>query len=269
MPAQRQRPAIELTGHDRELLAFMAEHRLVRADHIRALPACAPITDERLEELQRGGLIRREPVSFDGQPAAFQITTRGLRVIGRRLPTPRSNLQQYAHDVGLAWLWLAAQAGAFGQLREIISERSLRSLDGPGRRCTPPLAVRRGGVGPGGQERLHYPDLLLLTRSGRRIALELELSTKAGSRREEILSAYGADPRVDAVIYLVADRAVGRALAASVRRLGVSQLVRIQKVRLEEAVGDPRPGRLELGRAAPIRCARAGPRRAGEARALG
>jgi len=95
------------------------------------------------------------------------------------------------------------------------------------------LGVRLGGLGPRGQERLHYPDLLLHTTDGRRVALELELSSK-GHRLETILAGYGADPRIDGVVYLVESAAVARSVQAAARRLGVSSLVHVQRVRLTE-----------------------------------
>lgn len=185
--------------------------------------------------------MRRDFV-FDRQPACLQITRDGLAAISSRLPVPKRDLSAFSHDVGLAWLWLAARDGAFGDLREIVAERRLRSRDTPARRAQPSLAVRMGGVGPGGRERLHYPDLLLITAGGRRVAVELELTAKTRTRREEILSAYGADPRIDAVVYLVADKRVGDPVITAARRLGISQLVDVQMVKLAGAEISPPDG---------------------------
>jgi hypothetical protein len=102
--------------------------------------------------------------------------------------------------------------------------------------------VRLGGVGPSGRERLHYPDLLLIDPGGRRIAIELELSSKGRGRREKILAGYAADARIDVVLYLVRDRRVGRAIQASARRLGIGPLVHVQRVDFP-AVGPGNAGR--------------------------
>jgi hypothetical protein len=48
---------------------------------------------------------------------------------------------------------------------------------------------------------------------------------------------YAFDRRIDAVIYLVRDRASGRRIQESARRLGISDLVHVQLVR-----GLPRAG---------------------------
>jgi DNA-binding MarR family transcriptional regulator len=224
---------IRITDRDRELLAFLARHRLVYAEHVAALLG---VTRHRagaiLARLAGGLYVRRQPV-FDRRPAFYRIRRKGLAVIGNRLPPPGLDLRSYEHDVGVAWLWLAARAGTFGPLREIVSERELRSRDEAPGRTEPPLAVRLGGVGRGGRERLHYPDLLLIRPDGRRIALELELTAKARPRLERILAGYGADPRVDAALYLVANRTIGRSVTQAAERLGVDHLVRVQLVRDE------------------------------------
>jgi hypothetical protein len=238
--AEAPGPEVRITDRDRELLEFVAEHRLVRTDHAaRLLGVAGPSAAERLRRLGRHGFVRRVP-GFDGHPACHLITRAGLGLIGSGLPVPRAKLAAYDHDVGLAWLWLAARGGAFGTLRSVIAERTMRSLDGPDRRAHPPLAVRLGGVGAGGLERVHYPDLLLVTARGARVAVELELTGKARTRREAILAGYGADPSIDAVLYLVQNRAVGTAILHSARRLGISSLVRVQRVAIAGITGGDR-----------------------------
>lgn len=205
--------------------------------HAAALLEVAPATAaRRLRSLSSAGYLRARPL-FAGQPTCYQISPSGLKVIGSRLPTPKLDLAGYAHDVGLAWLWLAARDGAFGPLREVVSERTLRSRDGLpgpdrlGAGGKGPLGVRLGGVGSGGRERLHYPDLLLVTPEGARVAVELELSAKSRARRERILAGYGSDPRFAAVLYLVDRPALATSIRSSARRLGISQYVHVQRVR--------------------------------------
>ncbi len=228
--AQAPSTGVRITERDRALLRYAAEHRFLRADHVRRFLGTSESTAaRRLQSLRDAGYLRREFV-FEGEPACHAITGDGLALIESTLPVPRRDVRAYRHDIGLAWLWLAARDGAFGPLREVISERSLRSLDGPRRRADPPLAVRLGGTGPNGGERLHYPDMLLITERGHRVAVELELSGKGRARREHIRDGYGADPRVDAVLYLVESGAVAGAVLASARRRGIAHLVRVERV---------------------------------------
>jgi hypothetical protein len=193
---------IALTGSDLELLWFLAEHRMALPDHAAAvLDTTVEAARTRLTKLVKAGYVRSEPL-FRAQPPMHLITRRGLEAVGSTLPAPRIDVRSYEHDVGVAWLWLAARRGTFGPWREILGERRLRSHDASRDAGAEPLAVRLGGVGPRGRERLHYPDLLLRTADGRRVALELELSPKGRVRLETILAGYGGDPRIDGVVYL-------------------------------------------------------------------
>lgn len=223
--------APRLTERDVELLSFLSEHRLALPAHAAVLLGTSTGTAAaRLNRLADAKVLRREP-AVPGDPSWYRITRRGLAVIGSSLPTPKPDLRSYRHDVGVAWLWLAARGGAFGPVDEIVAERRLRSHDGARASDDEALGVRLGGFGPGGRERLHYPDLVLGTAGGRRIALELELTPKTRTRLDTILGGYGADRRFDGVVYLVERAAIARSVRNAARRLGVSDLVAIQRVR--------------------------------------
>ncbi len=215
-----------------ELLGFMAAHRFVLSDHVRTLlGVSAAAAYARLRMLCGAGYVTQDR-QLHAAPGWYQISRAGLGVIGSSLPKPRAvDLRCHRHDIGLGWLWLAARDGAFGPVREVISERHLRSHDGRHQARADRYGVRLGGVGPGGRERLHYPDLILEMGSGHRMAVELELSSKSRRRREGILAGYGADARIDAVVYLVDSPAVGRAVMNSASRLGLSSLIHVQRAR--------------------------------------
>jgi len=220
-----------LTDPDLVLLPFLAEHRLALPTHVATLLGTSTAAaTTRLNRLTDAGFLKRH-APFPSERRWYQISRKGLAIIGSDLQAPGVDLREYAHDVGIAWLWLAARGGTFGPLEEIIGERRLRSLDGARDRDVEPLGVRLGGFGPHGREKLHYPDLVLRTADGRRVALELELTPKTRTRLETILAGYGADPRFDGVVYLVDRPAVARSVQSAARRLGISELVRIQRVR--------------------------------------
>jgi hypothetical protein len=234
---------VRLTDRDRELLELVAEHRLVLGSHVQALLGVSPgAAATRLRALARAGFVTSQR-PFHAEPPCYQIRPRGLAAIASERSVPRIDLRCYAHDVGAAWLWIAAREGTFGPLRDVLGERRLRSLDAQPDRSGPPYGVRLGGLGAHGRERLHYPDLLLITPDGRRIGLELELSSKGRVRREKILAGYGADARVDAVLYLVKDQRIGNSIQQSARRLGVASLVHIQRVSLDPAARGAAAGR--------------------------
>ncbi|MGI8507621.1 MAG: hypothetical protein ACR2MK_12635 [Solirubrobacteraceae bacterium] len=147
------------------------------------------------------------------------------------------DLACFKHDVGLAWLWLAASRGAFGEMHAVISERQMRSHDGRAEGRAEPLGVRLAGVGPHGGDRRHYPDLLLETSTGHRVAVELELTPKGRVRREEIIGGFAADARIDAVLYLVENDSIGAAIESSGATVGVSSLVHVQRARFAPSSG--------------------------------
>jgi hypothetical protein len=253
------RAARPLDERDRELLLFLAEHRVALETQVQMLLGVSAETAERrLRVLAAQGLLARERI-FCGEPACCHIRSRGLAAVGSGLPTPRPKLAYYEHDIGLAWIWLAAKRGSLGPLREIISERRMRSEDG--RQRGGPLVSgdaaeyladprARGDLehdgapfgvatGRGGRDRLHYPDLLLVTRAEKRVAVELELSSKGHSRLDGILLGYAADGRVDGVLYLVADDPAGRRIGGGVRdaarRLGIGELVAVGRLRVPDS----------------------------------
>lgn len=230
------------------MLEFIAEHRLVLCGHVQALLGVSARTaSSRLRALEQAGLVHRDAL-FNRYPAHYRIQRRGLELIGSRLGLPKRDLNP-AHDIGVAWLWLAAHRGAFGPLRGVVSERVMRSRDGAeahaarvtGRSEHEPFGVRLSGQGPGGRPRLHYPDLLLVDREGRRIAIELELSSKGRRRRHQIVGGYASDRRIDAVLYLVEDPRIAREVQSAARRFGFERLL-VQRVRMG-AGQVPAPGR--------------------------
>jgi hypothetical protein len=225
-------PGARLSDRDRELLAFIAEHRFVLPAHAEALLGGSyRQATARLRALSDAGYLIEQPL-FAGQPATYRSTRLGLTAIGSELSSRRINLaSNFDHEIGAAWLWLAARNGAFGPMRDVLGERRLRSHDAKEDRPGDPFGVRLGGVGPQGRERLHYPDLLLVDHSGRRIAIELELSSKQRTRREGILAGYAADGRIAAVLYVAYTPQIARAVSRSASRLGISWLIHVKRVR--------------------------------------
>lgn len=216
--------------NDLRLLAFAAEHRLILAAHAQALLGVSARTaNRRLGRLVGDGYLRTDRPR--GCRRCYQIDRAGLDIVASELSRPHEvDLATHDHDIGLAWLWLAAGRGVFGETRAIVSERQMRSADRRAERFAEPYGVRVAGAGPRGGERRHYPDLLLETGTGHRVAVELELTTKTPQRREEILGAYAIDARFAAVLYLVDRRTVGQAIERSAAKLGISDLIHVQRV---------------------------------------
>jgi len=242
---------------DRELLEMLAQHRAVVDLHVQELLGVGPAAAaKRLRRLDRGGLICYERI-FDRLPGSVSIARRGLAAIGSRLPVPNVSFEGYRHDVGVAWLWLAARSGAYGSVSEMHTDRSMHSHDRRLGREGRPFGVGLGAVGPRGGEQLHYPDLLLTLASGHRVAIELELTVKSRSRLDGIMLGYAADGRIDAVLYLVPDRAGGRSVLDAAQRAGITEGVHVQLLAPGSPEGAP-PGGRRRDRAPERRRERAG-----------
>jgi hypothetical protein len=235
---------VRITDRDRRILSFCAEHRFVLAAQVALLEGIGlDAARHRLAALTGAGYLTRE-CRYVAEPYAYAVTRDGRGAAGTDLSQPRKlDPALYAHDVGVTWLTAAARRGLFGELSQVVSERRMRSEDGRDDGGREPHGVRcvgAGGAGwAGGDRRLHYPDLTVVTPSGQRIAFELELQLKGQARRERILSAYAGDPRFDAVVYLVATPRDRRLLEASARRAGLEDRLCIQLFRWS---GDREPG---------------------------
>ena len=229
------------------LLALAAEHRLILVGHAAAaLGVGRRSAGARLARLSRIGLLSTgQPL---GDQRFYQATRAGLELAERDLPRPAAvRPSSYEHDVGMAWVWLAAQRGAFGpraqaalRARDALPGRAAPARRRRARRCS---GCRSTSVGPAGGERRHYPDLLVETTDGRRIAVELELSPKSRRARERVLRAYGGQSRIDAVVYLTDRPGIGRAVVASARRQWVDDLVTVRTIAFGPGSGGITPGR--------------------------
>jgi hypothetical protein len=241
------RKSSQITERDREVLGMLAEHRVVVTPQIAAGLGVADATAaERLRGLRELQLIGYEAI-FRDQPSAAWITRHGLSAIGSRLPVPSVDLKGYRHDVGVGWVWLAAQREAFGPLSTIVSEREMRSHDLRSDRTAEPYGCALGGLDSRAQMTRHYPDLLLTTSAGQRVALELELTAKTARRLDAIMRGYAGDGRIDSVLYLVPTPALERLVTAAVVRAGISDLVRVERLASPLIEGAPDAG----GRRAP------------------
>jgi hypothetical protein len=247
------RTGSQISERDREVLGLLAEHRVMVLPQVAA---CLGVADRtaaaRLKDLQELRLVGYEAI-FRDQPGAAWITRRGLAAIESRLPPPSIDLKGYRHDIGVGWMWLAARRGAFGLTSELVSEREMRSHDLRSTRTGEPYGVALGGLDSHGRLTRHYPDLLLTSVDGSRVALELELTAKSARRLDTIMRGYAGDGRIDGVLYLVPTVSLERLVTAAVARAGIPDLVRVERMASAVIEGAPDPG----GRTPPSGRARA------------
>lgn len=98
-----------------------------------------------------------------------------------------------------------------------------------------------GEVGPGGGRKLHYPDLLLRSASGHRIAVELELTGKSARRLDRIMLGYAVEAQIDAVLYLCESPRVSASVREAARRAGIADRVHVQRFAAGSPHGSPHP----------------------------
>ncbi|HET9094378.1 MAG TPA: hypothetical protein VFN36_04775 [Solirubrobacteraceae bacterium] len=238
-----------LTDRDHAVLGPLAEHRFLTLPQIALLLAVGERTAlRRLRGLERSGLVTVRPV-FHGVPQAAWIERPGLRALDSPLAAPQINLNEYRHDVGVGWLWLAARAGALGELRDVTTERRMQAEDAAAGVAGEPPAW---GIGVGlfssrGTPQRHYPDLLLQAASGHRVAVELELTGKSAGRLDRIMRAYASDARVDHVLYVAATPVIAARVRESARRAGIPERVHVQML-ARDGIAGARIGRTPAGR---------------------
>ena len=94
----------------------------------------------------------------------------------------------------------------------------------------PCFGVHPRGTDPASTGR-HYPDLLLITSTGR-VPIELELSCPGAERLRSITSGYAAAPNIRGVLYMTDHRRVARLIETVSARLGISELIHVQRISL-------------------------------------
>jgi hypothetical protein len=220
----------QITDRNRRVLEMLGEHRAMVVSQVgRLLEVSDETAAARLRHLRDLKLISYERI-FDRQPATVSISRRGLAVIESTLPPTRVDLKGYRHDIGVGWLWLAARAGSLGPAAGIVSEREMRSSDLRTGLKEEPFGIGLPGFDAYGRRARHYPDLLIERASGKRVAIELELSVKSARRLDTIMRAYAGDGRIDAVLYLVPAGSVERAVSEAVTRAGIADLVQVRRI---------------------------------------
>jgi hypothetical protein len=176
---------------------------------------------DRLSRLVRDGLLEQKTL-LHRQPGLYIATAEGLRwTLQERLGVYRVSAGSFAHSAALAAaaVELHAALPEWGQMSERefrISERDTAKL----------LASVKLGELPGGRPALHRPDLALIGRDNRVLAVEVELSIKAPRRLQTICRAY-ARARHLAHVYYLTSSAVGRAVTRALEEVRAQDRVAV------------------------------------------
>jgi hypothetical protein len=188
-PRKDQGP--RLTNRDIDAMSWIAEQYTISLDHLQILlarlrdpeeqPGPAPaeedeITDKRALKIVRRwqalGLAERSYILY-GQPQWIWLTAQGLKLVESETGELRPHTPTAARIEHLYWTNHARLFIERKRPRSVwTSEREIRSTQGK----TEP-----------GKKRPHTPDAIVTLENGNRVAIEVELSTKAYSRLDKIL----------------------------------------------------------------------------------
>jgi hypothetical protein len=200
---------VRLTERDMAIADWLATLTFAEADQVaRRFTMSRTRAYARLGALRLAGLVTMHRI-FYGRPAVFQAGNRRIRP------------GLYEHELALARL--AAEMQAEGH--DLYTDRQLQD----------PEVRERLELG----QLRRLPDAAIRSDAGL-VAVEVELSSKGGRRRREILSAYALSPFAR-VIWLVRDNQLGDLISRDAAALGLEG--RAAVARLEDMIS-PATGRL-------------------------
>lgn len=199
-------PRSELTGRDIAMLRYATRHGVCTADQLtRRFFTSDSACWRRLRALEALGLIVRRRTWWQG-PQVVLATPLGSQLADVDLPAARLNLPELEHSLALVDLSeqvLLSQPGS-----QWLTERELRRD-----------AIRRhrqDGMDPR-PVRIRTPDGVVVLGS-KRVAVELDLTSKRTEQYEQLLRAYAADRTVQGLWWFARSAAVRDRLTKLIER---------------------------------------------------
>jgi len=157
---------MELQERDREILRLVYRFRFCLGRHVRVLCGFsgARASDRRLKLLVEAGYLEREKYLY-GIPYMYTLSHKGRILLGVNKREDKIRVDRITHDIYIieAIIYYVLKYGI--SLAEIESEKELHIKDGFGLRK-------------------HQPDFIA-SIAGERVAVEVELNSKAKNRMEE------------------------------------------------------------------------------------
>lgn len=191
---------MRMTEKDLEMMRWINARGSANASQIsQAFNGHLKVIYRRLRFLTQEGFLKYYAL-FRDLPGAWALTEQGVDLCDSELPPAAISFGRLRHDKFLVDL----EIDLFAQFDVIEwkTERVLRKNAG------------HQGVG----QRGHIPDGVMILDDGRRIAVELELSTKGEERLRKIMQQYEADSFHDEIWYFV-DTVSGMEVANKLLRL--------------------------------------------------
>lgn len=206
---------------DRELIRYVARHGLVTVEHIMAAMGVGQaITYRRLARCIAAGLLERRAV-LCSEPSVIRATQAGIRFVGLEFPIASlspGGVEHYLRCASVAHLLVEE----FGSC--VLTEREIALAEAEeGSRFASAEVGRR----PGDKRLYNRADLLVQACDGRRIAVEVELSSKAPHRLRSILRGWRLASSVDQVRYYCRQGRTHRAVCSAMKAIGADKIDRI------------------------------------------
>lgn len=227
---QRTSPGIRATGPpgldgtDLEVLRYLVGHGMCSPRQVASrFSATAARAQRQLRALEDARLVTRDRVIV-GLPTVVRATARGARLSGCDLPPASLELGRVRHSLALVdlsdELLGAHPASTWTTERELRRDR---------------MRTARDGIRWERQRRV--PDGLLRLADGRRVAVELDLTSKRSSRLDLLAGAYAVDPDVDVVWWYLPSQTAAVRMGGLVAERGLEELIEPRVRRVSPLVG--------------------------------
>ncbi len=209
------------TARDREIVSWLGRVGAAEAGHVMGRFGMGRSKAyARLAALVRQGLVIHHRDTL-GSCGLYTLSRKGLRAAGQSgLGLQRLPVAADAHTRRLTGVVVELELGLAGW--DVLGERELRWLERDTRQLIG--SVRLGTIA--GQEVLHRPDVALLSRAGRVVSVELELTPKSQRRLASICRGYARARHLHAVYYL-ATRGAARAVIRAVREVHAEERITV------------------------------------------
>jgi len=204
---------MQITSRDLEIIKWINGFGYVTVEHLqRKMLISKQAVYRRMKKLADEEYIIHERLFVD-QPGVYGVTKKGVSVSGDDLGPGKISLGTYRHDLEVVRVALELEEKTGGIY---LSERRIRKKNG------------LHGVGQAG----HVPDGILNFSDGKKIAVEVELSTKGTARLEKILKGYVRLTEFTKVWYFTENRSLAekiKSLSAKMPFIQVFDLYEIEK----------------------------------------
>jgi hypothetical protein len=224
---QLERGFFNARSRDRELVALVSRHGLMRVEQVQEAMGCGrTATYRRLARCQERGWIERRAIA--GLPFTVLLATRsGLGYAGIGLPVASVSPALVTHMLRCTSVGVGLER-KHGSDRRVLTEREIileETISGEPVASVPVGSFR-------GRPKMHRADLAVEHGNGL-LAVEVELTPKSPARLRRIVKAWAGAVRAGhlaAVCYLCEPGQTYRAVERAIASVGAEGLVAIQEV---------------------------------------